>query len=62
MIYQEYCDAYKVKLLKGGFMKCLKQVPKSDLVIIAPLLTLTMDALTEVLKYEHQNILLEKPG
>ena len=59
---QGYCDAYKIKLLKGGFMKCLKQVPKSDLVIIAPLLTLTMDALTEVLKYEHQNILLEKPG
>jgi len=59
---KKYCINNKIKLLKGGYMKGLQQVPKSDLVIIACPLTLTMKALDEVLKYEHQNILVEKPG
>ena len=59
---QEYCEDDKIKLLKGGFMKCLKEIPKSDLAIIACPQLLTIDALNEVLKYEHQNILVEKPG
>lgn len=59
---RDYCVTNKIKLLTGGYKKHLAKLPSFDLVIIACPLVLTMNVLDDVLKYNHGNVLVEKPG
>lgn len=59
---EKFCKNNNIRLIKGKFEDCLKNIEKKDLVIIATPISKLIDAAKLAIKHEQDNILIEKPG